>query len=100
MKNKIAILGCGWLGFPLAEALIADGYQINGSTTSEEKLQKLKKADMHPFLMRLSEDGIEGDMPSFLADVDVLIINVPPKLRGGNRENYVKKMQLLNYSEM
>ncbi|MDT7828620.1 SDR family oxidoreductase [Pricia sp. S334] len=98
MKNKIAILGCGWLGFPLARTLIADGCNINGSTTSEEKLKKLETAGIQPFLIRLSEEGIEGEVQPFLTDVDALIINVPPKLRGGNRENYVKKMQLLHDS--
>ena len=96
MKNTIAIMGCGWLGFPLAKVLIQDGCQIHGSTTSEEKMGKLAAAGIHPFLISLSEDGIEGDIEGFLSNVDALVINVPPKLRGGHKENYVKKMQLLH----
>ncbi len=98
MTNTIAIMGCGWLGLPLAKVLIQDGCQINGSTTSEEKIGKLEAAGIHPFLITLSEDGIDGDIDGFLSNIDALVINVPPRLRGGNTENYVKKMQLLHTS--
>jgi len=96
MTNRIAIMGCGWLGLPLAKVLIADGYLINGSTTSTEKLGNLKDVGIHPYLISLTEDGIEGDINGLLSNVDALVINVPPKLRGGHKENYVKKMQLLH----
>ena len=96
MTNRIAIMGCGWLGLPLAKVLIQDGYLINGSTTSTEKLGNLKDVGIHPFLISLTEDGIEGDIKGLLSNVDALVINVPPKLRGGHKENYVKKMQLLH----
>ena len=92
----IAIMGCGWLGLPLAKSLLKDGYRIHGSTTSEEKIEKLKNGGIHPFLISLSEEGIKGDIKGFLLNVDALIINVPPKLRGGNTENYVKKMGQLH----
>ena len=38
-REKISILGCGWLGLPLAKSLLAKGYKIKGSTTSESKLE-------------------------------------------------------------
>ncbi|MGB7393995.1 MAG: SDR family oxidoreductase [Pricia sp.] len=96
MTKKIAIMGCGWLGLPLAEQLIKDGHTIHGSTTSEEKTGKLKEKGIHPFLISLSEDGIQGDASGFLEDMDALVINVPPGLRSGKKENYVKKMQHLH----
>ncbi|WP_373519040.1 NAD-dependent epimerase/dehydratase family protein [Pricia sp.] len=96
MKNTIAIMGCGWLGLPLAKVLIADGCEVHGSTTSEEKIELLKNEGIHPFLISLSEDEIDGNIEGFLSQVDSLVVNVPPKLRGNNKENYVKKMQLLH----
>ncbi|HET8735015.1 MAG TPA: SDR family oxidoreductase [Pricia sp.] len=96
MNRTIAIMGCGWLGLPLAKALIKNGYSIHGSTTSEKKLVPLKNEGIHPFLISLSEDGIEGDIKGFLSNVEALIINVPPKLRAKHTESYVKKMQLLH----
>lgn len=32
----VSILGCGWLGLPLAEQLLAEGYSVKGSTTRAE----------------------------------------------------------------
>ena len=88
-------MGCGWLGLPLAQSLIVDGYVVHGTTTSEYKLGMLRKEGIAPFLISLTEDSIVGGISGFLVDAEVLIINIPPKLRGGNKENYVKKIQLL-----
>ena len=46
--TKISILGCGWLGFPLAKALLSKGLSVKGSTTSSEKLATLEKAGITP----------------------------------------------------
>jgi nucleoside-diphosphate-sugar epimerase len=93
--EKISILGCGWLGLPLAQKFIKSGFHVKGSTTSEEKLNQLKEAGIEPFLIALSENKIEGNMSGFLKDSDLLIINIPPKLRSSNTENFVAKMKHL-----
>jgi len=96
-KNSIGIIGCGWLGLPLAKHLVNDGYNVYGTTTSLDKLDQLKNFGIIPFQVRISEDKIEGDVQGLLVNVDILIVNVPPKLRGkGPKENYVKKMALLH----
>lgn len=99
MSKHIGIIGCGWLGLPLAISLIHQGHQVHGSTTSEEKIKSLKNEGIIPFLISLTETEIVGDISNFIAQVDILVINVPPKLRGGHHGNYVKKMQLL-YQEI
>lgn len=96
MNNTIGVIGCGWLGLPLAISLVKDGYQVHGSTTSKEKLIQLKEGDITPFQISLSEDKIEGDISDFLRDVAILIVNIPPKLRGEHKQNYVQKIQLLH----
>lgn len=97
MSKVIGVIGCGWLGLPLAISFVKDGYAVHGSTTSEEKIGHLTKEGITPFLISLSEDGIEGDISGFLSHIDALVVNVPPKLRGkGTKENYVKKMLLLH----
>ncbi|WP_282159869.1 SDR family oxidoreductase [Ulvibacterium marinum] len=93
MSKSIAIMGCGWLGLPLAKSFVDEGYSVHGSTTSEEKLPVLEKEGIQPFLISLSEEGPKGPVLHFLKDVDSIIINVPPKLRGGNRENYIEKIR-------
>ena len=96
LNKTIGILGCGWLGLPLAKTFLKDGYCVHGTTTSNDKLTVLKKAGIAPFLISLSEDNVEGPISDFLHEVAVLIINVPPGLRGSNQENYVAKMQRLH----
>ena len=44
MNQRISILGCGWLGLPLAVELISKGYKVNGSTTSMTKVRELEAA--------------------------------------------------------
>lgn len=78
---KISILGCGWLGFPLAKKLIETGYEVKGSTTSENKLDVLQSNNIEPYLIALSEDKITGNLSEFLNDSEILIIDIPPGLR-------------------
>ncbi len=79
--NKISILGCGWLGLPLAKTLLSKGYEIKGSTTSENKLDVLKNAGILPFQIQLEKHQIIGNMEDFLKETDVLVIDIPPGLR-------------------
>lgn len=91
--KQISILGCGWLGLPLAKALLENGFLVKGSTTSVEKISVLNDAGILPFQIELLEDTIAGDLPSFLNHSELLLIDIPPKLRGNASENFVKKIQ-------
>ena len=106
--RKISILGCGWLGFPLASALLKEGFQIKGSTTTPEKLPTLKNAGIEPYLIDIPVDLEANSIKSekfstavqeFLIGSDTLIINIPPKLRGAGTDqvekSYVKKIAAL-----
>ena len=96
MKNiKISILGCGWLGLPLAKKLLGNDYEVKGSTTSESKLEVFKNVGISPFLIKLEENEITGNLESFLANTAVLIVDIPPKLRENNKENFVQKIKNL-----
>jgi nucleoside-diphosphate-sugar epimerase len=93
MINQISILGCGWLGLPLAKALLENDFSVNGSTTSNEKLSVLKNSGIQPYLIALSEDETVGNLNDFLDNSKILIIDVPPKLRGSEKENFVSKIK-------
>ena len=95
MGIKISILGCGWLGLPLAKKLLGNDYEVKGSTTSESKLEVFKNVGISPFLIKLEENEITGNLESFLANTAVLIVDIPPKLRGNNKENFVQKIKNL-----
>ncbi|MFK7031209.1 Rossmann-fold NAD(P)-binding domain-containing protein [Flavobacterium oreochromis] len=80
-RQKISILGCGWLGLPLAENLVKKGFYVNGSTTSYDKITLLKEKGVQPYLISITNTAIEGpEIVNFL-DSDILIINFPPKRR-------------------
>jgi nucleoside-diphosphate-sugar epimerase len=93
--TQISILGCGWLGLPLAKSLLQNGFLIKGSTTSLEKISLLESEGITPYLVRLEEQQISASVADFLADSQILIINIPPKLRGGSTENFVAKITTL-----
>jgi nucleoside-diphosphate-sugar epimerase len=76
MTNSIGILGCGWLGLPLAGHFIAEGFSVKGSTTSASKLGLLENVGIEPFLLDISQDN--AGWTNFLK-TDVLIIAIPPK---------------------
>ncbi|WP_128547268.1 SDR family oxidoreductase [Larkinella soli] len=78
MFSTISILGCGWLGLPLAERLVQAGFQVKGSTTSAEKLALLEQKGIRPFLLRLNPQPEGEHLRDFLT-ADALIINIPPK---------------------
>jgi nucleoside-diphosphate-sugar epimerase len=107
--TQISILGCGWLGLPLAKKLIEKGYTVNGSTTSENKLSVLENVGINPFIVILSEveealesESVSESINAFLANSEILIIDIPPKLRGNNadssdpsRKIFVEKIESL-----
>ena len=92
---QISILGCGWLGLPLAKALLEKGFSVKGSTTSVQKLPLLKNIGVAPFLITLHAGAISGDLVSFLENAQILIIDIPPQLRGVEKENFVTKINTL-----
>lgn len=91
--SKISILGCGWLGLPLAMMLLEKGFIVKGSTTSENKLHSLEDNGIKPFLISLKAEEILGDVKGFLKGSTILIIDIPPKLRSLEKENFVAKIQ-------
>jgi nucleoside-diphosphate-sugar epimerase len=93
--NTISIIGCGWLGLPLARHLIRAGYHIKGSTTREEKLSGLENAGIEPWLLTLNPGLKCRPDAASLLEADVLVVNIPP---GRSREDVVSyhKLQMSN----
>lgn len=72
-----SVLGCGWLGLPLAKFLVEKKCRVKGSTTREEKLDYLEEQGIEPFQIKLYPHQVMGKIAEF-ADADVLILNFPP----------------------
>ncbi|AQS92775.1 dTDP-glucose 4,6-dehydratase [Polaribacter sp. BM10] len=87
MKN-VSILGCGWLGKPLAVSFLEEGYFVKGSTTSEEKITDLEALDIEPYIVNISEFE---EFDTFL-NTDILIIAITSKDIDGF-ENLISQIQ-------
>lgn len=72
---KVLIIGCGWLGLPLAERMIQEGHQVFGTSTTEDKLQNLAQKGITPVLYK----GTEGEkLPNWSTEIECAVINFPP----------------------
>lgn len=79
------ILGCGWVGFPLAVQLKKEGHQVWGSTRSIQSAKKFTEAGItHVSLVvgEFSEENLD-----FLNDLDVLIVAYPLGARRMSNDN-------------
>lgn len=91
--EKIAVLGCGWLGMPLSKKLVLRGYSVNGSTTTNDKIAVIETIGATPFLIKLQEKEISGNIKGFLANADVLVLNVPPQRK--TETEFTHKVKIL-----
>jgi nucleoside-diphosphate-sugar epimerase len=89
---KISILGCGWLGLPLAKSLGESGHLVAGSTTRHEKLIFLYNAGIVPYLIRFDPQPRGEKLEDFF-NVDVLIIAIPPKRKSAGTDDYLQQLQ-------
>lgn len=95
-KKRISILGCGWLGFPLAQRLVGDDIssQVKGSTTSADKIEQFSAAGIDGFLFNLNPE-LSGE-PTQIApffDTDVLVIAIPPRLYKNEADFHPRQIQ-------
>jgi nucleoside-diphosphate-sugar epimerase len=87
LMKKIAIIGLGWLGYPLAQAFTAAGYEVSGTTTSPGKADSFRKEGIYTEVWAFDEGS--NTAPKCLASADIAIITLPP------RKNYLIWLQAL-----
>ena len=72
---KIAVIGCGWLGLPLAKRLLDIGHEVLGSTTQASRMTLLSDSGIQCFVY----DGLaQSQLSEIVKTCDVAIINFPP----------------------
>ena len=91
--KTISILGCGWLGKALADALLKKGYAVNGSVRSEKKRDALKAIGITPYVLQVENTEILGDFKSFLSAADIIITAFPPGIRRNPNANYAARIK-------
>jgi nucleoside-diphosphate-sugar epimerase len=97
-KKRISILGCGWLGFPLAKRLLGSGItsQVKGSTTSGHKLDQFAGAGIDGYLLPLNpEAGLDAGISDPFFDSDIIVVSVPPRMSQNVAGNYSAQMQMV-----
>ncbi|WP_205504436.1 SDR family oxidoreductase [Rufibacter psychrotolerans] len=90
--KTISVMGCGWLGLPLAEELVKRGYRVKGSTTTAEKLPLLAAKGIEPFLVQFPENSSKSQLREFL-EADVLLFNIPPSRSTTDQSTYEQLLQ-------
>lgn len=70
-KKRVAIIGLGWLGMPLAEHLAAKSWQVKG--TKRQKIAH-NTIEIVPFELAQTDDSA---LDAWL-DVDAVVLTVPP----------------------
>lgn len=86
--TTISILGCGYVGHPLAKLLLTQGWRVRGATTSESKLTNLLADGIEPYLLKLTPN-LEGYGRRDFFDSDIVVINFPPGRKRADVEAFM-----------
>ncbi|MBM7072050.1 SDR family NAD(P)-dependent oxidoreductase [Shewanella sp. 202IG2-18] len=96
--KSISIIGCGWFGLPLAEALVDDGFNVVGTKRNSESFSLLESKGITPVALDLSQmlNSSDDYSKNHLNDcaTDYLLVNIPPRTRSGNK-HYLEELELL-----
>ena len=91
---SVSILGCGWVGLPLAKVLLAQGYCIKGSTTDLQKIPVLQKAGIFSFCLEVIEK-VQGQGIEDFFDSDVVVITLPFRRDFKNPQEYYNQIKAI-----
>jgi nucleoside-diphosphate-sugar epimerase len=92
-KRRVSIIGCGWLGAPLGERLVAEQYLVKGSTTTESKMAALAMKGIQPYLLQFDPQPV-GNLAEML-DADSVIVLTPPRAGKMGDAFYPEQMKQL-----
>jgi nucleoside-diphosphate-sugar epimerase len=90
--KSISVVGCGWLGMPLAIALQDSGYRVFGTLRDLSKIQQNRHLGIDFYQLLLSpEITVLPESTSDFWNADLFIITIPPS----NAEYYCKGISIL-----
>lgn len=92
--KKVAIVGLGWLGMPLAMALTARGWQVTGSKTSPDGVDAARRCGIEAFQLVLTPElECEAEELDTLMAVDALVVTLPASRTVKGGEDYMQAVQ-------
>ncbi len=77
-KNKIGILGCGWIGTALGNHLSSNGYSVWGTTTQSSRFGELREAGIEPVLLKIGNPPDQKGV--VLPGADLLLLMMSPSV--------------------
>lgn len=87
--KKVAIVGLGWLGMPLALSLLARGYQVVGSKTRPDGVEAARMSGIECYQLNLTPlPEADPDDLAALFQADALIITLPASRTVEGADNY------------
>lgn len=92
--KKVSIVGLGWLGMPLGMTLMAKGWLVKGSKTTQDGVDAARRCGIESYLLELTPDLIcDADDLEALLDADALVITLPASRTASGGENYLLAVQ-------
>ena len=92
--KKVAIVGLGWLGMPLAMSLTSRGWQVTGSKTTLDGVEAARMCGIDSVALRLEPEMVcDVDDLDALMNVDALVITLPARRSGDGEGFYLQAVQ-------
>ncbi|MGC9551503.1 NAD(P)H-binding protein [Vibrio metoecus] len=92
--QRVAVIGAGWLGLPLAQWLKQQGHTVYATRTTAQGVATTQQQGIDSFLCQLDRpDGLSQALRD--RECDTLIGCFPPGFRQGHGEDYPKHWQTL-----
>ncbi len=88
-KEKIGVIGCGWLGFPLAIRFVKKGHEVHGTTRGGEKLKELDANGIISHALPM-EEMLQPQ--NWINDLSIVVVTIPPS---GFQASYAKYMSAI-----
>ncbi len=92
--NSIAIIGCGWLGTPLAHTLIERGFRVIATRSTPENVTELKDLGIAAIQLAL-RPGLECGSLESLRGIAIAIILLAPGIRKGCASQFAERISNL-----
>jgi nucleoside-diphosphate-sugar epimerase len=91
---QIAVVGCGWLGQPLALSLQKSGHNIVATCRSQQKTITLSKLGFDTETFELG-DELDHSRLSKIFSSEMLVLNIPVGRKTPKKEHFARHMQAL-----
>lgn len=93
--KKVTIIGLGWLGLPLARALLDDGIEVSGTKTTSDGVAAARAIGIDCYPLQLEPELVcePDDLQQLMENSQALVILLPPSKV--NVARYVEAISLL-----